>query len=239
MKGSDHKVITVDGPAASGKSTVARRLAEGLGFRYINSGAIYRAFALALSRAQAALEDDGAVESTLDSITVEVERGGEQTFLDGEDVTEEIRTREISEMASRVAKLPSIRGRVNAELKRIASSTDCVVDGRDIGTVVFPYADFKLFLEATLEERSRRRLLDYQRAGKPAALEEIQAELSERDHADRSRLLAPLAAAQDATVVNSTGQTVDQIVASLLESVQAAFRSGKRTYSETACRLES
>ncbi|MBI4868448.1 MAG: (d)CMP kinase [Candidatus Wallbacteria bacterium] len=219
------KIITVDGPAASGKSTVARHLAQRLGFQYVNSGALYRAFALGLARRSIRLEDHPAVESALSGVSIEVGPNDERTFLDGEDVTAEIRTKEVSELASKVARIPAIRAQVNAKLRAIAASTSCVIDGRDIGTVVFPDADFKLYLEATLEERSRRRLLDYQRAGCDAFLEDIQAELARRDSADASRELAPLKLPKDAVVVNSTGQSVEQIVAKLLEQVQEAFTS--------------
>jgi cytidylate kinase len=223
---SDHKVITVDGPAASGKSTVARKLAQGLGFHYINSGAFYRALALALARGRVPLGEVTALERALDRVVIEVRPDDERTILDGEDVTEAIRTKEASEYASKVAALPAVRNRVNAELRRIAGSADCVIDGRDIGSAVFPNADYKLYLEASLEERSRRRLLDYQRAGRAANLAEIQGELASRDQADSSRALAPLQRPDGATIVNSTGRTVEQVVTDLLDRVQRAF-SGK------------
>ncbi|MBI4870136.1 MAG: (d)CMP kinase [Candidatus Riflebacteria bacterium] len=217
------RVITVDGPAASGKSTVARKLAQGLGFQYINSGAFYRTMALALARLSVRLDDQSAVERALDGVTVEVSTEEERTFLNGEDVTEEIRTKEVSDHASRVARLPVVRARVNAQLRRIASSADCVIDGRDIGSAVFPHADFKLYLEASLEERSRRRLLDYERAGRKARLEDIQSELAARDAADSTRAVAPLQQPEGATVINSTGHSVDQVVSSLMSMARAAF----------------
>lgn len=180
--------------------------------------------ALSLARGRVPLGEAAAIEQALDRVNVEVRPDDERTILDGEDVTEAIRTKETSEYASKVAAIPAVRNRVNSELRRIAASADCVIDGRDIGSAVFPNADFKLYLEASLEERSRRRLLDYQRAGRAADLAEIQAELAARDQADSSRALAPLQRPDGATIVNSTGRTVEQVVTNLLDMVQQAFR---------------
>ncbi len=224
-------MITVDGPAASGKSTVARRLAESLGFHYVNSGALYRAIALAVSRQPQAIESEEEMANLLGQVTVEF-RSEERTFLDNEDVSEAIRTKEVSVWASRVATLPAVREQVNTVLHQIASKTHSVIDGRDIGTVVFPDADFKIYLEASLDERSRRRLRDYQKAGRTALLEDIMAELSDRDQADSSRKVAPLQLPKDATVVNSTDRSVEQVVTDLLAKAHQAFAAQGRDIPE-------
>jgi cytidylate kinase len=217
-----HHVIAVDGPAASGKSTIARGLAAALGFRYVNSGALYRAIAYGLLKAGVDIctVDAGVGAAALARIRVECGGDSDRFLLAGEDVSTAIRSREVSAEASRVAQVRQVREKVNQELRRLCAGSNCVVDGRDIGSVVFPDASFKIYLEATPEERARRRLKDYQGMGNTASLEETIRELAERDQQDSTRALAPLRPSEGAIVCNSTHMTPQQVVDHLLSLIR-------------------
>ncbi|MBI4858705.1 MAG: (d)CMP kinase [Candidatus Riflebacteria bacterium] len=185
-------MIAVDGPAASGKSTIARNLARALSWRYINSGALYRAIAHEFLTTGVDPGDQKAVDLALDRFEIRCDESGERHAVRGQDVTEALRTREVSVMASVVARLPCVRDKVNSELRRLAKDAPCVMEGRDIGTVVFPDAAYKVYLEASPEERARRRQIDYARMGCTASQIDIQRELAERDQQDSTRAVAPL-----------------------------------------------
>jgi len=214
------KMIAVDGPAASGKSTVARNLAKALSMRYINSGALYRAIAFEFHRKGVDPENTGQVESALRGLEIESNNTGDRYFLGSEEVTTFLWTRETAHMASIVAKVPQVREKVNDELRRLSTGNDCIVEGRDIGTVVFPNANFKVFLEASPEERARRRKKDFEVMGAGGSLEEIGRELAERDQADSTRAVAPLRPPEGAVVCNSTGMTPQQVVDHLLALIR-------------------
>ena len=203
-------IVTIDGPAGAGKSSVARALAARLGFHFLDTGAMFRAVALAALRAGAALEDDQALASVVASLHLEMRASGE-VVLNGEEVTEAIRAPEISQGASRVAASGAVRPRL-AEMQRdIARGRRIVTEGRDQGTAVFPDAGCKFYLDAAPEERLRRRAAQLQRQGKQADLESLRREQAERDARDRSRHLAPLRAAADAVVIDSTGLTAAEV----------------------------
>jgi cytidylate kinase len=191
-------VIAIDGPAGAGKSAVARALARALGYTFLDSGAMYRSVALAASRRGA---DPATVAS---EITV---MPGERVLLDGEDVTDQIRTLAIAEDASRAAADPAVRAAMVAQQRRLLADGDWVVEGRDIGTVVVPGAELKLFLTADPQERARRRASEL-----GADPEIVLAEQSIRDERDRAREHSPLRPAPGAVVIDTTGQTVDQVV---------------------------
>jgi cytidylate kinase len=217
-------IIAVDGPAASGKSTIARGIAQALQYRYVNSGALYRAIAYALLKGMVDLSDGSAVVRALERLTIGFDVVGERYLIDGDDVTKHLQRRDVSVHASKVAQLYAVRERVNRELREIADGHDCVVEGRDIGSVVFPAAGVKVYLEATLEVRARRRMVDYQRQGAGHAIEEIVSELRERDEQDSTRSIAPLRPPEGAIVVNSTDMTPDEVVHHILALVKEKLK---------------
>ena len=210
-------IIAIDGPAASGKSTTARLLARRLGYVYLDTGAMYRACALQLLRDGISLEDLPAIEAMLKDLDIRVEISGEENriLLGTEDVSQAIRANEISQLASSVSALPAVRHRMVELQREMASAGGFILDGRDIGTYVFPNADLKIFLTAAPEIRARRRWLELKNKGVEKDLDAILAEIKERDHNDSSRSLAPLAVAEDAIVLDNSQLTIDQQVESL------------------------
>ncbi|MHB8690164.1 MAG: (d)CMP kinase [Solirubrobacteraceae bacterium] len=206
-------IIAIDGPAGAGKSTVARAVAKRLGFTYLDSGAMYRAVALAGIRSERApSEVAGEVRLTI----------GERILLDGEDVTEAIRTSEVAEAASRAAADPVVREAMVAEQRRLLYSsppTDWVAEGRDIGTVVAPDAELKIYLTASSQERARRRAAEL-----GVAAEIVLAEQAIRDERDSERAHSPLVAAADAVALDTTGLSLDQVVARIADAAAAVKR---------------
>jgi CMP/dCMP kinase len=211
-------IIAIDGPVGSGKSTVARRVAESLGYSYLDSGAMYRALALAALRAGVSLADPAALERLTELTRIDFERhpDGQRVRLHGEDVTDTIRAQEISYAASKVAALAGVRRVLVAEQRRAGAGGAVVMEGRDIGTVVFPGAELKIFLDASLEVRARRRWLQQQEKHEPAVFEQTLVETRERDQRDRERVTSPLVRAADAVLVDNTamdaGETARLIV---------------------------
>jgi cytidylate kinase len=193
-------IVAIDGPAGAGKSTVARAVARALGFTYLDSGAMYRAAALATLRGR-------------DDVTgLDIQVGNGAVHLDGEDVTDAIRTPDVSDRASQIAARPEIREALVAKQRELMSRGDWVAEGRDIGTVVAPDAELKVFLTASPEERARRRADEL---GLP--VEQVLAEQGERDERDTSRRHSPLRAADDAVEVDTTGLGIDEVVARIAE----------------------
>jgi len=199
-------IIAIDGPVGSGKSTVARGVAELLGYTYLDSGAMYRALALKAIRRGVSLGDGAALESLAKETHIDLERGtdGQKVLLDGEDVTLAIRTSEVSQSASRVALIPGVRQLLVDEQRRAGSRGAVVMEGRDIGTVVFPHAELKIFLDASVEMRAERRWREHQQKGDGLSLAEVVEEVHERDLRDRSRAASPLVRAKDAVLVDNT-----------------------------------
>ena len=214
-------IIAIDGPAASGKSTTARLLARKLGYVYLDTGAMYRACALQLVRTGISLDNAPAIEAMLKDLDIRVETSGTENriFLGAEDVSQAIRANEISQLASGVSALPAVRHRMVELQRAMAAGGGYILDGRDIGTYVFPDADLKFFLTAAPEIRARRRWLELKNKGQEKAFEHIFAEIQERDHNDSNRSLAPLAVAEDAIVVDNSELSIDQQVESLLALV--------------------
>jgi cytidylate kinase len=200
-------VVAIDGPAGAGKSSVARAVADALGFTYLDSGAMYRCVALA------ALRRGLEPAAVAPSLRIEV---GERVLIDGEDATDQIRTPEVSEAASRAAADPDVRKAMVAEQRRLLSSGDWVAEGRDIGTVVAPDAAVKVFLTASPEERARRRAVEL---GADEAT--VLAEQAIRDQRDRTREHSPLEPAPGAVVIDTTGMTLDEVVARVTALVRA------------------
>ncbi|RMG36966.1 MAG: (d)CMP kinase [Planctomycetota bacterium] len=215
-------VITIDGPAGSGKSTVARRLAERLGFDFLDTGAMYRAVALACLRRGVPPEDAEAAGGV--ARTIVLDNVGDRWFLDGQDVTEAIRSEEVSRAASIVAAHAGVREALVGQQRRLAEGRNLITEGRDQGTVVFPDARWKFFLTADEEERARRRYRELVARGRSIGFDEVREQLRQRDERDRRRAIGPLRPADDAIVVDTTGKSVDQVVAELLARVR-----GERT----------
>ncbi len=210
-------VIAVDGPVGAGKSTAARLLAERLGCRYIDSGAMYRALAWKALQMDLDLEDERRLMRLLGdtSITLEGSGDGLIVLVDGQEVSREIRTPEVEQASSKISTLASIRRVMVARQREMASQGGVVMDGRDIGTVVFPDADVKFYLEARLEERAKRRYLEARRAGVAGDLEKFTEEVKVRDARDMGRNASPLRKAEDAVTIDTTGLNAFQVVAAM------------------------
>ncbi|MFK4753867.1 (d)CMP kinase [Oceanobacter antarcticus] len=217
-------VITIDGPSGAGKGTVCARLAEQLGWHLLDSGALYRITGLAASRKQIALDDDAAVAAVAAALDVHFEplATGVQVMLEGENVTDTIRTEKVGSLASQVAALPAVRAALLQRQRDFRLTPGLIADGRDMGTVVFPNAEVKVFLTASAEERGRRRyeqLLDKGfNASLPALIEDIRA----RDDRDSNRAVAPLKPADDAITIDSTELTIDQVCEHVADLVRKA-----------------
>jgi cytidylate kinase len=215
--------IAIDGPAGAGKSTIARRLAEQLGFTYIDTGAMYRALALWAVRQNLDPSDMHRMEQLAQAASIVLVTGTNRVLLNGEDVTDAIREPAVSEAASQVAAIPAVRRSMVAKQREIAADANVVMEGRDIGSVVFPDARVKIFLDADPVERVRRRAGESGEAD-PAALHR---EIAQRDHRDRTRAEAPLAQAPDAVYVDSTGLSIDEVLETILKLVRARMTNGK------------
>ncbi|WP_235969580.1 (d)CMP kinase [Anaeromyxobacter diazotrophicus] len=220
-------IVAIDGPAGAGKSTAARRLAGRLGFAMVDTGAIYRAVALAATRAGVAFDDDARLGDLLPGLAIRFEPapgGGQCVLLDGEDVSAEIRTAPISLGASAVSARPVVRAALLGLQQRLATAAGhrgAVLEGRDIGTVVFPDADVKFFLTATPEVRARRRHDELVAKGQPSTLAQVLADQQKRDRDDSERAVAPLRPADDALLVDTSGLPLDGVVEALADEVRA------------------
>jgi cytidylate kinase len=215
-----NRILAIDGPAGAGKSTVARRVAERLGWVRVDTGAIYRSVALlAGRRGIVGAESIGRIAQSLD-----LKFEGERVIVDGEDVSRAIREPEISTAASRVSAMPEVRANLLELQRRIARAhpKGAVLEGRDIGTVVFPDAEVKVFLTASLEERARRRTEELAERGVPQPFDDVLAEMKERDERDAQRDVAPLKPAADAKMVDTTGRTIEEIVSEIVGLVNAS-----------------
>jgi CMP/dCMP kinase len=217
-------VIAIDGPSGAGKGTVARIVAAELGYRHVDSGAMYRAVAWKARRDGVSLDDERAVTRVAADSVVEVSTS--HVSIDGVDVTREIRTPEIDRAAASVARLPAVRAILVDRQRRMGAERAIVMEGRDIGTVVFPRADVKIYLDASPEERARRRAADPAHTGGPNAVADVATLLSERDRLDQTRQASPLHAAADAVVIDTTGKSVVEVVAEVLDVVNRESRHG-------------
>jgi len=219
-------VIAIDGPSGSGKGTVARRVAAALGWQLLDSGALYRLVALAgAARGLEPSDETGhaVVASALDAGFESDGAGAERVLLDGRDVTRELREETTGNMASVVAAMPSVRSALLDRQRAYAAPPGLVADGRDMGTVVFPWAGLKVFLTATAEERALRRYNQLKQKGLAANLAGLSQEILARDQRDAARSTAPLRAAEDAVIVDSTGVPVDAVVDRVLELARERF----------------
>ncbi len=219
-------VVAIDGPTASGKSTVARAVAIRLGFRHIDTGAMYRSVALAAARRGVDLRDAAALTALAASLAIEFHpapggaRGGERIVVDGEDVAEAVRAPEVSTAASIVSAVPGVRAALVARQQALGAAGGIVMEGRDIGTVVFPNAEVKVFLEAGLEARTRRRHDELTARGVEVDLDEVRRQEAERDARDVTRAHSPLRPADDAVILDTTLLTSEQVVAAIIQLVR-------------------
>ena len=217
-------IIAIDGPSGAGKGTVARAIAARLGYRHVDSGAMYRAVGWKALRDGVSLDDEPALTDLAEHSRVEV--SATQVTIDGRDVTRAIRTPEIDRAAAGVARLPRVRAILVDRQRQMGAGGGIVMEGRDIGTVVFSDADVKVYLDATPEERARRRAADPAHSGVPAAVSEVATALTARDELDRTRTASPLYPAPDALVVDTTGKSVSDVVDEVMCEVGRVMAKG-------------
>lgn len=203
-------IVTVDGPAGSGKSTIAKIIAKKYGFTYLDTGAMYRMIALYALENSIDLQDSKAIETMLKNTKLDIV--GNQFFLNGKDVSDEIRTPRVSAIVSPVSAIKEVREKLVDLQREISKGKKIILDGRDIGTVVFPNGDVKIYLVASPEERAKRRLKEYELKGVEADYESVLASIKERDHIDSTRKESPLKKAEDAHEIDSSTKSIDEVV---------------------------
>jgi cytidylate kinase len=211
-------VITIDGPAGAGKSTAARELARRLGYRLVDTGALYRGLAWAVREARQTPEDGPPLRAVLDRTTVELE--GDRVLVNGRDVTGEIRSPEISELTSQLTALRPVRDKMTPVQRGLAARGGVVLEGRDTGSVVWPEAEVKFYLDADLETRARRRREELAARGVAAELAAVREEVARRDRQDMGRVLAPLVKPAGALVVDTTGRDIEDVVQAMQQVVE-------------------
>lgn len=216
--------IAIDGPAAAGKSTVAKQLADTLGFVYIDTGAMYRALTLQCLRNDISLTDEQAVLALLNKTEINLQQinSEQRVLLDGQDVTEDIRQNDVSKNVSHIAKIGVVRDEMVMRQRRLADDVNVIMDGRDIGTNVIPDAEVKIYLLASVEERAQRRYEENVSKGIPSNLAELKADIAERDKRDMEREHAPLKQADDAFVIDTTSLSIEEVIYEIMEQVKKA-----------------
>ncbi len=213
-------IIAIDGPAGAGKSTVSKLIARRLGIPYINTGAMYRAAGLKAMRNNIPLSDTFSIKEMLANTDISFEEKGERLFLDGEDVTDDLYTPEAGKMASDISTLPVVREALVRLQRKIGKEQGGVLEGRDIGTVVFPDADYKFFVTASVEERARRRWSELKKKGIDVSLEDIIEDVKYRDEQDSTREVAPLRKADDAIEIDTTDLSIEEVVDKILGYIE-------------------
>lgn len=214
--------VAIDGPAGAGKSTIAKRVAKKLGFIYVDTGALYRAIALYMVMNQVDGSDAQAIESHLGEVNVSIrhENGEQQVFLNGENVTSQIRTEQVSKMASQVSVYPAVREKLRDLQLQLAKDFDVIMDGRDIGTNILPNANVKIYLTASPKIRAQRRYLELTEKEIDCNIEEIETEIIERDNRDMHREIAPLRQAEDAVLVDSSAMSLEEATNAIISLIQ-------------------
>lgn len=210
--------IAIDGPAGAGKSTIARQAAKELSFIYVDTGAMYRTIALSLLRRNIDIENEKELHAALDDMEISIgyADGEQQVYLNGENVSALIRSEEVGNMASLSSAIPQVRNKLTDIQRSMAANENVLMDGRDIGTVILPKAQLKIFLTASVSTRARRRFQEFQKKGIDCTLEEIEKEIAERDYRDMHRDTAPLCQAEDAVLVDSSEMTIDEVVGTIV-----------------------
>ena len=206
--------IAIDGPAGAGKSTVAKLISKELGYIYIDTGAMYRAFGLYLLNNNIDVNDEDAISKVVEKVNISIEfvQGEQKIYLNNEDVTDKIRTPEIGQAASSCSVHKCVREKLVALQQELANKQSVVMDGRDIGSVVLPNANLKIFLTASVEVRAKRRILDYKQKGIEKPLDEMIKEIEERDYRDSHRENSPLTQVKDAILIDSSNMSIDDVV---------------------------
>ncbi|SHF03658.1 (d)CMP kinase [Desulforamulus putei] len=218
---SNRICVAIDGPAGAGKSTVAKLVARKLGLLYIDTGAMYRAVTLKALRQGLNLDDADALTNLARETTIKLLPGLQQSvLLDGEDVTEEIRSSEVTRHVSTVAGVPGVREVLVNRQRQMAGETDVIMDGRDIGTVVLPRATAKFFLTASAEERAQRRAKELADKGYTVDIDKLTKEIQERDYKDSHRAVSPLVPAGDAIIIDSSGMTIEEVVDNIISWIE-------------------
>ena len=214
--------IAIDGPAGAGKSTIAKIVAKNKGYIYVDTGAMYRAMALYMIREGINADETDKIEAACDKadISIKYENGEQVVTLNGENVNGFIRTEEVSNMASATSVNGKVREKLVALQQKLAKETDVVMDGRDIGTVVLPNAQAKIYLTASVEERARRRFEEYKNKGMDVDIEELKKEIAQRDHQDMTREIAPLKQADDAVLVDSSDMNIDEVTKAIMDIIK-------------------
>lgn len=210
--------VAIDGPAGAGKSTIAKAVAAKKGYVYVDTGAMYRAMALYFLRANISKDDEAKISASVDDIKVSIkyEDGAQHVILNDEDVTGLIRTEEVGNMASATSVYGAVRTKLVALQQELAKTTDVIMDGRDIGTVVLPNADVKVFLTASVECRAKRRFDELKAKGENPDFDKIAKDIEERDYRDSHREISPLKQADDASLVDSSDMTIDEVVDAII-----------------------
>jgi cytidylate kinase len=212
-------VIAIDGPSGAGKGTLARTVAHRLGYRHVDTGAMYRAVAWKASQERLPLDDDSVVAGVARRAKYQQVDGA--ILIDGHDVTRAIRTPEIDKAATSVARLPQVREELVRQQREMGAGGAVVMEGRDIGTVVFPHADLKLYIDASAEERARRRASDPAHSGSQSTVASVQSDMAARDQSDSTRPVAPLLKADDAVYIDTTSMPIDEVVEQVMALIRA------------------
>ena len=218
--------IAIDGPAGAGKSTIARSAARNLGFLYVDTGAMFRAIALYLMRNEVNIQDTDCLIKALEEINIRIVYfdGEQQIILNNENVTSYLRDEKVGNMASLSSAHPKVREKLLQLQRNLASENDVIMDGRDIGTVVLPNADVKIYLTASVEERANRRYLELIEKGEKADLEKIKDDIRTRDYQDMNRSTAPLRQAEDAVVIDSSSMTINEVMDKIIDAFQESLK---------------
>ena len=216
--------IAIDGPAGAGKSTIAKQLAKELSFIYVDTGAMYRSMALYFMRNDIAKEDEAAISDACKTVEVSIayENGEQQVLLNGENVSKEIRKEEVGKMASATSVYKEVRTKLVELQQKLAADKDVIMDGRDIGTVVLPDANVKIFLTASSKVRAKRRFDELTAKGEKCDIDAIEKDIIERDHRDMTRETSPLKQADDAVLLDSSDMTIDEVVDRMKQLVKEA-----------------
>lgn len=212
-------IVAIDGPAGAGKGTITKLVGEKLGLINIDTGATFRCVTLNMLQEQIDIQEEDKIKEMLDKINIKMEHNG-KIFLNGEDVTRRIRENDVNNFVSPVSVLPIVRNKLLEVQRSIAEGKNVIMEGRDIGTVVFPNADVKIYLDATAEERAKRRVLQNQEKGIESSYEEVLEGIKDRDKRDSTRKIAPLKKAEDAIYVDSTNLSIEQVVEKIIQIIE-------------------
>lgn len=212
-------IVAIDGPAGSGKGTIAKKVGERLGLVHVDTGAMFRCVTLNVIQEGIAIEEESQIEGMLNKIKIDLKENGE-VFLNGKEVTKKIRDSEVTQLVSPVSVIPAVRKKLLERQREIAQEKEVIMEGRDIGTVIFPNADVKVYLDASPEERARRRVKQNEEKGMITSYEETLKNIMDRDKRDITREVAPLKQAEDAIYIDSSNMTIEEVVKTIVQIIQ-------------------